>query len=119
MVRIFLTEEDSNILHTLEEILTIHGHEIVAKTSFGNNVVEIFERTQPDLLLLDLNLPGKDRISIIKEILQKNPKAKIMVSMRNSIRSVIAECMKAGATESIEDFLKSGVLLKMISKIKF
>ena len=53
--------------------------EVVAEAADGNEAMEMFARHLPDLLLLDLRMPGKNGIQTIHEIRGKYPDARILV----------------------------------------
>lgn len=53
--------------------------EVVAEVEDGRNVVEAFRKHRPDVVLLDLRLPGMDGIQVIKALRQVSPDARIVV----------------------------------------
>jgi DNA-binding response OmpR family regulator len=59
MARILITEDDPAIKNILRRLLNAEGHTVEVAPS-GDQAWEIIERDQPDLLLLDLTLPGID-----------------------------------------------------------
>lgn len=52
--------------------------ELVAEAENGHQAMEMFRRHLPDITLMDLRLPGKDGIAVIREIRQEFPEAKIV-----------------------------------------
>ena len=74
MTKVLIVEDDSDILSIIEEKLDILGFEI---TSCGNpnEISNSIESQRPDIILLDIKLPGKDGIEIAKE-LKGNPETK-------------------------------------------
>ena len=85
----------------LKEILEVGGFELAGELSDGNHVIEEFERLKPDILLLDLAMPKKDGLSIIKELIPKKPDAKIIVISATGDSKIADECLKAGAIQYI------------------
>lgn len=57
--RILAVEDDSDILWMVEYILTEQGFEVYTSLD-GKNILEEVEKTHPDLILMDVRLPGAD-----------------------------------------------------------
>jgi DNA-binding NarL/FixJ family response regulator len=54
-------------------------YQVAATEEDGTKVEEAVSKNQPDIILLDINLPGKDGISIAKDIRKNHPKCKIIL----------------------------------------
>ena len=67
MKKILVVDDDEDILHIVKHILISHGFE-VRTHSTGLNVPEVVLDFQPDLILLDIRLPGKLGTEICKEL---------------------------------------------------
>ena len=55
------------------------GYEILSQTGNGNDVMLLLEKQAPDLVMLDINLPGKDGLQLTEEIKKKYPGIKIVL----------------------------------------
>lgn len=66
-MKILLVEDNKNTLSVLEEVLTVAGHRVLA-ASDGEEGLALFAAEQPDLLLLDVQLPGLDGYHIAQRI---------------------------------------------------
>src|SRR6476469_5877290 len=58
-------------------LLTLRGHQVVG-LSGGNGMLETIEREQPALVLMDIQLPGKDGFALLSEI-RRSPHARLRV----------------------------------------
>lgn len=54
-------------------------HEVVGEADHGNRALELIERVTPDLVLLDLHLPGLDGFGVAQQLRRRVPHAKILV----------------------------------------
>ena len=64
--------------------ITKIGHSVIAQARDGNEAIKLYEEHKPDLVLMDITMRGKDGLSASKEILEKDPSAKIiMLTMLN------------------------------------
>ena len=71
--------------------------EIVAEAADGNQAVEMFERVNPDLVLMDLRMPIKDGIAATSEIRSKHADARILMLTTYDGDTEIHRAMQAGA----------------------
>ncbi len=71
--------------------------EIVAEAADGNQAVEMFERVNPDLVLMDLRMPVKDGIAATSEICSKHADARILMLTTYDGDTEIHRAMQAGA----------------------
>jgi len=80
MVTIFIVDDEA-ILHRLyKDVFSIKGHEVVADAFDGAEAVEKYGTIdpKPDVIILDHRMPNKDGMQTMKEILELEPKAKIV-----------------------------------------
>lgn len=64
---VFLAEDDERLASLVKDYLQANGFSVVVE-AFGLNVPRQVKNLQPDILILDLNLPGKDGISICRDV---------------------------------------------------
>ncbi len=93
-----LVVDDSRTIQTLvSKCIASLGAEIVGVADDGEDGFEKYKELHPDLVLLDITMPNKDGRECLKDILQEDPKATvIMLSALNS-QEVIQDCIKIGA----------------------
>lgn len=65
--KILLIDDDEISLMILENALECEGHEIIT-TSDSMVATELFEQHRPDIVILDVFMPDKDGLEVIKEI---------------------------------------------------
>ncbi|MFB5648960.1 MAG: response regulator, partial [Candidatus Nitrosomaritimum aestuariumsis] len=79
MANIMIADDSDAIRLVLKDILSIGNHTVVAEAIDGEEATDLFFKNSPDLLLLDLAMPKKDGLTVLKEIIEKNPQAKIVL----------------------------------------
>lgn len=82
-MKILLIEDDLGIITPLTAYLVQAGH-IVSTCTDGSQALDFFAREKPQLLLLDINLPGKNGVEICEEIRKTSLVPIIVVSARES-----------------------------------
>ena len=65
--RILIVDDEKNIVSSLTAILSDEGYE-VSMTDDGVDALEIIQKDPPDLVLLDIWLPGMDGIEVLKTL---------------------------------------------------
>lgn len=74
------------------------GIEVVGETYSGAEVLPLVERTKPDMLLLDLRMPGLDGFACLDSIARRHPQMKVVVLSALSDPDHIENALKRGAS---------------------
>jgi len=117
MARVMIADDSDAIRLILQDILKIGKHEIAAEAINGVEAVDRYSKVTPDVLLLDLAMPKKDGLTVVKEIMAKHPHAKIILITASDNQNVINECLKAGASAFISKPFDFDHVLKLIKEI--
>ena len=112
MFKILIVEDDDALREQLEIGLMASGFE-VCHASTGLEAVPAFEREKPDLILLDLMLPGKNGIEICSEIRRNSGVPIIMLTARTEDSDMIRG-LEAGADDYVTKPYKIEVLVSRI-----
>ncbi len=112
-----IADDSDAIRLVLKDILTIGDHAIVGEAKDGAEAVELFSQLHPDLLLLDLAMPKKDGLVVVKEIIAQNPSAKIILITASDDQKIIQQCLDSGAFSFISKPFDFNNVLKVISDI--
>ena len=68
MARVVIAEDHEVVREGLRRILEAHGNEVIAETGEGLKVVEVVEAAGPDVVLLDLGLPGLHGLDVLHQL---------------------------------------------------
>jgi len=113
-----MVADDSDAIRLVfQDILTIGNHEIVAEAVNGEEAVQKFSQSEPDILLLDLAMPKKDGLTVVKEIMSAHPNAKIILITASDNQNVINQCLQEGATAFISKPFDFDQVLKLIQDV--
>jgi len=115
MPKIMLIEDNENIKKELSEFLMRYGYEVNAPIDF-ENIVKIALKDEPDLILLDINLPYYDGYYICKEIRKEKGIPIIIVTSRDSEMDEIMS-MNLGADDFITKPYNTQILLARITAV--
>jgi response regulator NasT len=93
-LRVIIADDEAVIRMGLSQMVTALGHQVIATAANGDEALEITKRLKPDLLLLDIKMPGKDGL-IVAEILATELPLPIVMLTAYSERSLIARAANA------------------------
>ncbi|MBN1903742.1 MAG: response regulator transcription factor [Deltaproteobacteria bacterium] len=79
--RVLIIEDDAKIRMLLKEYLEGNGFEVIT-LSDGNNALDFINAESPDIVILDIMLPGKNGLEVLKEIRQKNSIPVVMLTAK-------------------------------------
>ena len=117
MANILIADDSDAIRLVLKDILSIGEHEIVGEAIDGAEAVDQFMKLNPDLMLLDLAMPKKDGLTVVKEVIGFDPNAKIILITASDDQKVIGQCLQEGATTYISKPFDFNSVLKSITDI--
>lgn len=94
--RVVIAEDEAIIRLDLREILEAHGYEVVGEAGRGDEAVDLVRRLVPDLVILDVKMPGLDGLSAARLIAAERLAA-ILVLTAFSQRELVEEARDSGA----------------------
>ncbi|WP_109366583.1 response regulator [Ochrobactrum soli] len=89
--------------------------EIVGEAADGDDAIRKFVELQPDVLLLDLQMPKRHGVEVIREIRSRFPAARIIVLTTYDMEQVVSKALAAGAQAYL---LKTSVRRELINTIR-
>lgn len=102
-VRVFLVDDSIPFLYALEKVLTIFGFQVVGTATDGNTAIERVLALKPDIVLMDIQVPGCDGLTATKIIKGELPETKVVMLSLFDHEAYLFDAIKHGA---------SGYLLK-------
>ncbi|PRY51062.1 response regulator receiver domain-containing protein [Geodermatophilus tzadiensis] len=79
MVEVLVADDHAWLRSSVVELLTAAGHRVVAECEDGTSVLAAFLRTRPDVLLLDLVMPGCTGLEAARAVLAVAPGARVLM----------------------------------------
>ncbi|MFW6414797.1 MAG: sigma 54-interacting transcriptional regulator [Thermodesulfobacteriota bacterium] len=97
---VLLLDDDQSISESISTYLEDSGYEVL-QAADGNQGMDMFQRYRTDLLLLDLRMPGKDGLDILKEINRQGWKTPVIVITGAGVFQDAITALKLGAFDFI------------------
>ena len=86
-LRVIVADDDALVRRVLRDVLQRAGIVVIAEAGGGREAVELSLYYKPDVVLMDLLMPGTDGIAATREILAAQPDAKIVMITSSAVGS--------------------------------
>lgn len=97
---ILVVDDEREIVRALRRNLSVHGYTVLTASS-GEEAIEAVHRHRPDLLLLDLMLPGMSGLDVCRRVRTDSSVPIIVLSVKNAERDKV-EALDLGADDYIQ-----------------
>jgi len=112
--RVLVVDDNEPTRKLLKTFLQGFGAKIVGEAADGEEAVRVFHECKPDLTFLDLEMPVKNGKDVLREIIEKDPTAHVVIVTATSELKVANWCADAGAQNYIRKGVSPGVLKLML-----
>lgn len=116
MARVMLCDDASFMRMTLKKILAGAGHEVVGEADAGDVCLDRYKACHPDVVLMDITMPGVDGIEATKLITDFDPEAKIIMVSAMGQMVKVCEAIDAGAKDFIVKPFEPERIIECIKK---
>jgi DNA-binding NarL/FixJ family response regulator len=96
-MRIVIADDHALFREGLRGLLAARGFEVVGEGCDGNEAVELARRLQPDVILMDLAMPGLDGLAATRLISAELPQVKVVILTASDEDAQLFEAIKSGA----------------------
>lgn len=97
-VRIFLADDHLLVRAGIRSLLEqIEGVEIVGEAADGHETMRLVEKQSPDILLLDVALPGLNGLEVARRLLRNRPELRVVILSMHATEDYVQQALQAGA----------------------
>ncbi|HVY04339.1 MAG TPA: response regulator transcription factor [Burkholderiales bacterium] len=109
--RVFVADDDVMIRSLLRLLLREDGYNVVGEAAAGDQVVEECKRTRPEVLLLDINMPGADGLQVLEKIRVELPALRVIMISGEPTLDRVTQALEKGAGGFIVKPFNAGKVL--------
>jgi DNA-binding response OmpR family regulator len=100
MAVILVIDDEQGIRELLDTFLRRKGYDVVLAAS-GREGLKVFRRERPDVVVLDLNMPGIDGFTVLQEIRNLNPSQPVIILTEAGTDEEEQQVRALGVTEYV------------------
>lgn len=113
---VLIVDDSPAMTAFLEKVFRDNGYTIAGIATDGLEAFQKFEETNPDIVTLDIIMPKMRGTDVLKKILEKNPKAKVVMASSVSDARTVMQCLKIGAKRYIIKPYDEKAVLEAVEK---
>ena len=118
MIRIVVADDHTIVREGLKQLLAAAGDlQVVAEAQNGHEVMDRVRALEFDVLLLDMSMPGKSGIELIKQVHAEKPKLRVLVLSMHEEHQYAVRAIRAGAAGYLTKESASRQLVEAIRKV--
>ncbi len=98
MIRVCLVDDQTLVRQGIRSLLALDdGIEVVAEATDGRQAVEMIPQVAPDVVLMDLSLPGRSGLEALSDIRRKVPQARVVMMSMHDDTAHVRDALDRGA----------------------
>ena len=101
MAKILVIDDEPSIRDLLDTLLCRKGYDVVLAES-GRKGLEVFRREHPDVVVLDIKMPGMDGITVLQQVRSLNPSQPVIILTGAGSPETEQQVRALGVTEFVE-----------------
>jgi len=100
-VNVMIVDDLAFIKIVLRDILEKSGFRVVGEASNGDEAIRVYLDKRPDVVLMDITMPGMDGLTALKKIREHDPKARVIICSALGQQRLIVQAIQLGAKDFI------------------
>ena len=101
MARVLVVDDAAFMRKVLTDALAAGGHEVVGEAGDGDAALAAYRELGPDLVTLDITMPGKDGLAALRELMELDPAARVVICSALGQETKVLDAIKAGAKDFV------------------
>ena len=116
-MKLLLVDDHTVVREGVRRLLSIFVDAVVVEAKTGREALAVFRVEKPEVVILDLNLPGSGGLDLLRRLLIEDPKTKILIFSMHTTPLYVARAMQAGARGYISKGAGAEELVEAIRQI--
>jgi DNA-binding NarL/FixJ family response regulator len=117
MSTVVLADDHALVRAGLRRILEISGNVVVGEAGDGLQVVPVVEQTRPEVLLLDLGMPGLHGLDVLREVTRRVPSTRVLVVSAYSRDDFVISAFRNGAAGYLLKGAEADELIQALGEV--
>jgi two-component system, NarL family, response regulator DegU len=114
--RLMLVDDHSVLRQGMRRTFEEEGYDVVAEAGDGNEAIRLAAQFRPDVIVMDVTMPGMSGVEATKRICEANPEQRIVMLTMHVDQSVMSDALAAGAIGYITKDCTTDEILEIIKQ---
>lgn len=116
MARILVVDDAAFMRKLVSDALTRGGHEIIGEAGDGVEAVRRYQELRPEVVTLDITMPGLDGLAALEQIVAIDPDARVVMCSALGQESKVLESIRLGAKDFVVKPFDDGRVVGAVDK---
>lgn len=117
MLNILVVDDSLIMRRNIIKMIESFGHKVVGEAKDGHESIELYRKLKPDLVTMDITMPGMDGLNAVKELKRIDKNAKIIMVTSHGQEETVIDAIRSGASGYLLKPVKINKLSDSIRKI--
>jgi len=117
-MRVLLVDDNRLMLEGLQSLLEAHGLEVVGAATEGLEAVDLACALKPDVILMDVRMPGCDGLEATRRIKARVPQARIVMLTTSAEHEDLFEAIRSGACGYLVKSIDTETLVEALDQVR-
>ena len=118
MARVLVVDDAAFMRKMVSDALAKGGHEVIGQAGNGVEAIAQFRELRPDLMTLDITMPEKDGLETLKDVMELDPGAKVIMCSALGQESKVLETIKLGAKDFVVKPVQPDRVIDAVAKAR-
>lgn len=117
-LKVLICDDSMLIRKKLKEVLKSCGCNDILEAASGQAAIDIYKKNNPDLVFMDIIMPFKNGIEAVREIIEFDKEAKVVMASSAGTKEHVKEAIKVGAFEFVQKPWEKEQINKILINLK-
>lgn len=115
--RVLIVDDAIFMRRMLADILRGAGYKVAAEAANGQEGIDQYKENKPDIVTMDIIMPGMSGIDAVKSIIKMDKNAKILIVSAMGQQQLVVEAIQAGAKDFIVKPFEASRVLSAVERL--
>ena len=117
-LRVMLVEDHPLVRSAIRQTIDVPGIEVIAEAGSAEQALELVRQHQPDVMLVDLDLPGMNGVQLVRELAPRLPDCKIVMLTGSARNDDVVAAIRSGAVGYLTKDMAPDALVRSLKGIR-
>lgn len=119
MINILIADDHTLLRQGIKNVLELESDiKVIGEAANGEEAIALTEKLEPDILLLDMNMPRINGLEVTRKVIHQTRKTKVVILSINDDENYVVEVIKAGASGYLLKDIDPGMLVKALRMVQ-